>query len=156
MPMTIWIDADACPRNVLTLTKERAAQHHLLVITVSNYNHEHQGINHLTVDAASQAADMAIVMRMQKGDLVITQDYGLAALVLARKGYALSPHGKEYTDDNIDQLLAMRAVHAKARRAGKRAKIRGPAARTQDDDLHFDRLLQVILARMNNADMGNV
>ncbi len=148
--MQIWVDADACPRNVLTITKEQATLHHIEVITVSNYNHEHQGSNHITVDASSQAADMAIITRMTKGDLVITQDYGLAALVLARQGLAISTHGQEYTTYNIDQLLAMRAVHAKARRSGKHAKIRGPAARTHEDDLRFLQILKEVLVRMKS------
>ncbi|PWI56950.1 YaiI/YqxD family protein [Sulfoacidibacillus thermotolerans] len=150
--MRIWVDADACPRGALAIIKEQAMLHGIEITTVSNYNHDLQGSNHLTVDASAQAADMAIVSRMIKGDLVITQDYGLAALALARQGMAISPMGQEFTPQNIDHLLTMRAINAKVRRSSKHAKIRGPSARTREDDLNFQHTLIEVLLRMKSAD----
>ena len=147
--MTIWVDADACPRHALAITRETAEKYGIDMWTVSNYNHEFTHERHLTVDASPQAADLAILSRLSRGDIVITQDYGLAALVLVRGGHAVSPIGKRYTNDNIDQMLFERDLAARARRSRKTVRMKGPPPRTGEDDRQFADQLERLLAELN-------
>ncbi len=144
--MIIWVDADACPRRALAITREIATRYDLDVWTVSSYRHEFSHERHITVDASPQATDLAILKRLTRGDVVITQDYGLASLVLARGGHALSPIGKRYTDDNIDRMLLERDLAARARRSRKTFRVKGPAPRTGADDRRFASQLELLLA----------
>ncbi len=146
--MIIWVDADACPRHALTITREIAATFGLAVWTVSSYRHEFTHEQHITVDASPQATDLAILARLTGGDVVVTQDYGLAALVLVRGGHAMSPSGKRYTSDNIDQMLFERDLAARARRSRKAFHVKGPAPRTGEDDRRFANQLELLLAEV--------
>ncbi|MCY0870487.1 MAG: DUF188 domain-containing protein [Firmicutes bacterium] len=152
-PICIWIDADACPRSALRAARAVAAGRGIELITVSTWRHELDTPGHIEVDAAPQATDLAILARMSPGDVVITQDYGLAALVLARQGRALTPSGLLFTGDNIDVLLAARADSARLRQArrsrrqdvsGSRIKSAGP--RTAADDRRFAQALAELLS----------
>ena len=92
----------------------------------------------------ADSADFALVNRVQSGDVVVTQDYGLAAMCLARRARVLHQDGHEYTPENIDGLLAFRHEARKLRRAGGRT--RGPAKRTPAQDEAFRALLARVLA----------
>lgn len=142
----ILVDADAMPKQAMAICRTLAAQYSCNLTTVSSIRHELVGDNHVTVDASPQAADMEIVRRVRSGvrTLVITQDYGLAALILGKGAKCLSPTGREYTNENIDLLLAERAIHGHLRRT-KKMKIRGPKARSMDDDRRFEENLRRIL-----------
>ena len=146
----MWIDADACPRRALEIAGRLAKERGLSLRTVSTWRHDLPGEDHLSVDPSPQATDLAILSRMSAGDLVVTQDYGLAALVMARGGMALSPHGLRFTPENIDSLLAQRAESARVRRAGRSGRIpgsrlKGPPARTAEDDRRFREALLSLL-----------
>lgn len=144
--MMIFVDADATPRDVLIITRRMAKEAGIALITVSSINHNIDGPNHIQVDATPQATDMEIVKRIRSDEqtIVITQDYGLAAMVLARNGRAISPSGRIFSDENIDSLLAERAMSAKLRRSGK-VRLRGPRARTAADNAHFEEALQGLI-----------
>ena len=88
--------------------------------------------------------DFALVNRVQPEDIVITQDYGLASMCLARRARVLNQNGLEYTARNIDDLLARRHENKKLLRAGKHPK--GPAKRTREQDEAFARALEKILS----------
>lgn len=139
----IWVDADAIPRGVSETLRRLQAEFGYELITVSSYNHVNSGESHLTVDAEDQATDLAIINQLQAGELVVTQDWGLAALVLGKRALALSPKGREFTEDNIDFMLAERHIKASLRRRGKYPK--GSPARTADDDKLFESALRRIL-----------
>ncbi|BCJ86170.1 YaiI/YqxD family protein [Effusibacillus dendaii] len=141
--ITIWVDADGCPRRVVETAKRLAAENQVRCWTVSNFHHQIEGEFHITVDDTSQSADLYILNRCQLGDLVITQDIGLAALVLGKKCRALGIYGQEYREDTIDLILEMREGAAKHRRAGGRTK--GPKRRTEADDAAFETALDHIL-----------
>lgn len=141
--MNIWVDADGCPRNVVQITRSLAAEKEIPCWTVSNFHHEIQGENHLVVDDISQSVDMAILNRAHKGDLVITQDIGLAAMVLGKKCRALGIYGQEYVEENMPLLLEIREQSAKHRRSGGRTK--GPKKRTAFDDETFKKTLMDII-----------
>jgi hypothetical protein len=89
----------------------------------------------LTVDKQSDSVDLAIINRAQRGDILVTQDYGLAAMALGKGLRVMHQSGKEFTEDNIDELLFTRALSGKLRRAGR--KTSGPRKRTRADDLAF-------------------
>ena len=156
--LTVWVDADACPRTVLEIVRRYCGACGIPVTTVSTWRHEFAGEMHVTVDAAPQATDLAILARMERGDVVVTQDYGLAALVLARGGHAISPGGQHFTADNIDALLAARAHAAKLRTSSHRRRSdrsgrppRGPAARTRADDERFSREFTALLEQQGGG-----
>lgn len=141
--MKILVDADACP--VKKIIEKIAKKYKLQVIMVSNSSHiiNSDYSKHIVVDRNSQAADIAIVNNTLAGDIVITQDYGLASMVLGRGAKAIHPDGKVYTDDNIDTLLMQRYLNAKARQA--KIRITNPKKRSDKDNerftKNFDRLI---------------
>lgn len=87
--------------------------------------------------------DFALVNMVKPGDIVVTQDYGLAAMCLARRAVPINQNGRVYTDDNIDALLHERHVSKKIRMSGGRLK--GPTKRTPDQDKAFEQELLAIL-----------
>lgn len=97
----------------------------------------------LVFDKGSDSVDYALVNRVTRGDLVITQDYGLASMCLARGCRVLHQDGWEYSTDNIDALLLVRHVSRKQRSAGNR--IKGPRKRSVQQDTAFKAALQAIL-----------
>ena len=95
-------------------------------------------------DRGADSADWTLVNRVHPGDLVVTQDYGLAALCLARGAAAIDQNGRIYDENNIDSLLGMRHISKKVRRAGGRMK--GPPKRTKEQDEWFERSLERLLS----------
>jgi len=152
--MTILIDADACP--VVKLTEQLAKQFHIPVVLFCDTNHvlssDYSEVR--TIGAGADAVDFAIVNACRAGDLVITQDYGLASMVLGKKAYALHQSGMQFTEDNIGGLLMDRYTHKKARMASAKNHLKGPAKRTAEQDRHFEaallRLLQQLTSQENS------
>lgn len=149
--MKIYVDADASPlqQETIAVAKEFA----LPVILVKNYNHfsaeplpEHVTV--LYVDTGKDMADFAIVQRIEENDIVITQDYGLATLCLAKGCHVLHHKGFLFTEENIDRFLAIRHESAKARRAGIRTK--GPKPFTDEERAKFRTTLRRIIATYRN------
>lgn len=140
--MRVLVDADACP--VLELVRRLCAEAVVKVITVSSFRHDIRGPDHVMVGPEPQAADMALINRTQRGDIVVTQDWGLAALALARGAHALSPWGHRFLDEEMDGRLAQRALHARLRRGGVR--LPGPSRRTAADDAAFAQALRALFA----------
>jgi uncharacterized protein YaiI (UPF0178 family) len=87
------------------------------------------------------------VNRVNKGDLVVTQDYGLAAMVLSKQANVINQNGLRYTNENIDQLLFTRYVSKKVRNAGGRVK--GPKKRQKDDNLKFEMSLEALCRELH-------
>jgi len=148
--MKIIVDADACP--VKDIIEEIARQYKIELIMVSNVNHiiRSNYAKVLIVDGASQSADIAIINLARPGDIVVTQDYGLASMVLPKGSLSIDSQGKEYTNDNIDGLLMRRYVNQKIRQAGGR--INGPRKRNPADNRLFEqRLRELILQYDNNC-----
>ncbi|VBB06768.1 Hypothetical protein LUCI_2004 [Lucifera butyrica] len=141
--MKIIVDADACPKQVLQICLALGRQYGLPVWTVASFNHAIVSDHHVVVGNASQEADMKVLNLTDAGDVVITQDWGLAAMVLGKKTRCLSPSGREYLSETIDFLLEEREIKAKYRRGGGRT--RGPAKRTPADDRVFAGSLERIL-----------
>ncbi len=132
----IIVDADACPRTVLAICNAVAREKQVAVITVASHNHLINSDCHVTVGDAPQAADLKILNISRQGDVVVTQDWGLAAMVLGKEAYCLSPSGRQYRSETIDTMLEIREMKARHRRTGGRT--RGPRKRTADDDQRFE------------------
>ncbi|MBR0228910.1 MAG: YaiI/YqxD family protein [Clostridia bacterium] len=134
--MMIYIDADACP--VTRIAEEIARRHEIPVTLLCDTNHvltsDYSTMK--VIGAGADAADFALINLCQRGDIVITQDYGVAALALGKGARAIHQSGKWFTDDNIDGLLMDRHLAKKARRSGKH-HLKGPAKRTEEDDKRF-------------------
>lgn len=141
--MKIIIDADACPKNVLQICLKQGQKYSVPVWTVASFNHEISSDHHIVVGNSSQEADLKVMNLTEPGDIVVTQDFGLAAMVLGKKAKALGPSGREYLPETIDVLLEERELKAKFRRSGGRTK--GPSKRTSDDDQFFERALVKLL-----------
>ncbi len=147
--MKIVVDADACPKAVLQLCRQIGSNYAVPVWTVASFNHNIVSDHHVIVGSASQEADIKIINLTEPGDIVITQDWGLASMVLGRAAYCLSPVGKEYQPARIEFLLEERELKAKFRRGGGRTK--GPGKRTQEDDRRFAAVLEGIIIRIINS-----
>ncbi|NBD22843.1 YaiI/YqxD family protein [Paenibacillus glycinis] len=149
---TIVVDADACP--VKREIVEVARTHGVPVLMVASHDHRLQaekGVAIMQVDRSDQSVDLYIANRIKRGDIVVTQDFGLATIVLARGATALSPRGQEYDDSNIDYLMERRHELAKRRRAGGRTK--GPKAMSDEDRTRFQQMLTKVLeSRQENAE----
>ncbi|MET3684084.1 uncharacterized protein YaiI (UPF0178 family) [Alkalibacillus flavidus] len=149
--MTILIDADACPVTQETIQEAQRREIPVIMIkSFAHFSHDDQkpGVETIYVDSASEAADYKIVQQVQPGDLVVTQDYGLASLVLGKGGHAIHQKGMVYTEHNIDHLLQSRYINALARQSGERTK--GPKAFSREDREQFTQSLQQLLDRLDN------
>ena len=145
--MKILVDGDACP--VTALIEKVAARFGIGVVFFHSTCHYSSSssttIEKIMVDNVSQAVDMAIINKASKGDIIITGDYGLASLVLAKGAYAISFSGMIYDENNIDRLLFERHVAGIVRRSGGRTK--GPAKRRESDDKDFEKSLSFVISQ---------
>ncbi len=150
--MQLLIDADGCP--VVDISILIAQEYGVPVALVCDSSHQmdREGATTHYVSKGADSADFYLVNLAKKGDVVVTQDYGLAAMCLARGCRALNQNGMEFGENNIDLLLFQRHEAKKIRRAGGR--LRGPAPRTQNQDAAFATALRTILAETtgSNAD----
>lgn len=144
--MHIYVDADACPVKEII---ERVAKEKGLPITmVIDVNHvlnsDYSEI--VTVSQGADSVDLYLINRVSEGDIVVSQDYGVAALALGKRAKAISNSGLIFTDDNIDKLLFERFLGKKQRNASKGKKRMGHIPkRTLDDDLAFERGFRKLL-----------
>ena len=148
--MTVYIDADACP--VIRIAEDIARRHGIPVTLLCDTNHrltsDYSTVS--VISAGADAVDLALINLCRRGDIVITQDYGVAALALGKGAKAIHQSGRRYTDDNIDSLLMERHLARKARRSGKH-HLKGPAKRTAEDDARFAQSFeQMILEALNS------
>lgn len=141
--MQILVDADACPVKhiIVRLAKQQNIAVTMFIDTSHELHDEYSTI--ITVDKARDSVDFALMKWLRPGDIVVTQDYGLAAMVLGKPAMALNQNGLVFTDGNIDGMLMDRHIGQKIRRGGGRT--RGPAKRTPADDARFEAALQGLL-----------
>lgn len=141
--MRILIDVDGCP--VVDVTLRLATAHGVQVVIFCDTAHvfERPGARTVTVSQGADSVDFALVNALTPGDIVVTQDYGLAAMCLAKGALALHQDGMQYTADNIDALLLARHTARKVRAAGGRLK--GSPKRTAAQDEAFARTLEALL-----------
>ncbi len=134
----IYVDADACPvvRIIERLAKERGLPVTLLCDTNHVLNSDYSEVK--VIGAGADAVDFALVNLCIKGDVVVTQDYGVAAMALGKGACAIHHSGRRYTQENIDQLLFERHLAKKARSGKGKHHLKGPSKRTSEDDKRFE------------------
>lgn len=135
--MQIYVDADACP--VVGIVEETAKKYKIPVTLLCDTNHvlysDYSDV--VVVGAGADAVDYKLISICHSGDVVVSQDYGVAAMALGKGAYAIHQSGKWYTDDNIDQMLMERHLNKKARRSSHKNHIKGPKKRTEEDNERF-------------------
>ncbi len=141
--MRILIDADGCPVVDIAIAEAKKRGVECLLLCDTSHEFQKDGAKTLTYSKGADSVDFALVNLVKTGDLVITQDYGLAAMCLARQALVLNQDGMEYTADSIDALLAERHSSKKIRNAGGRLK--GMHKRTPAQDVAFRAKLRDML-----------
>lgn len=148
--MKIFVDADACP--VVDIVEDIATKYNIPVTLLCDTNHvltsDYSEV--IVVGAGADAVDYKLISICHRGDIVVTQDYGVAAMALGKGAYAIHQSGKWYTDENIDQMLMERHLNKKARRASSRNHIKGPRKRTDEDDQRFSESFEKLLRKASN------
>ena len=152
--MKILVDADACP--VVRIVEQTAERYKIPVVLLCDTNHVLQSSYSeiKVIGAGADAVDFALVNQCGKGDIVVTQDYGVAAMILGKGAHGIHQSGKWYTNENIDQMLMERHLAKKARMGKGKHHLTGPAKRTEDDDERFQeslcKLIEVVLHSSQN------
>lgn len=148
--MKIYVDADACP--VIRIAEQIAKQHNIPVTLLCDTNHvltsDYSEVK--IIGAGADAVDFALINLCKRSDIVVTQDYGVAAMALGKGAYAIHQSGKWYTNDNIDQMLMERHLNKKARRASGKNHLKGPKKRTQEDDDRFRESFEKLIIMAKN------
>ena len=146
--MRVFVDADACP--VVGIIEKVAKEHNVPVTLLCDTNHvlssDYSEV--IVVGAGADAVDYKLISICHKGDIVVSQDYGVAAMALGKGAYAIHQSGKWYTNENIDQMLMERHLNKKARRASRKNHLKGPRKRTSEDNERFresfEKMIQVL------------
>ena len=151
MKMQIFVDADACP--VVGIVEEIAKKYSIPATLLCDTNHvlysDYSEV--IVVGAGADAVDYKLISICHKGDVIVSQDYGVAAMALGKGAYAIHQSGKWYTNENIDQMLMERHLNKKARRSSHKNHMKGPRKRTEEDDVRFaqsfEKLIQMAKAK---------
>ena len=152
--MKIFVDADACP--VVRIVEEVAEKYRIDVTLLCDTNHiltsDYSEV--IVVGAGADAVDYKLISICHKGDIVVSQDYGVAAMALGKGAYAIHQSGKWYTNENIDQMLMERHLNKKARRGSHKNQLKGPKKRTEEDDKRFAQSFEklVLVARTQEGE----
>lgn len=148
--MKIFVDADACP--VIDIVEDIATKYNIPVTLLCDTNHvltsDYSEV--IVVGAGADAVDYKLISICHRGDIVVTQDYGVAAMALGKGSFVIHQSGKWYTNENIDQMLMERHLNKKARRASSRNHMKGPRKRTDEDDQRFAESFEKLLRKANN------
>lgn len=149
--MRILVDADGCPVVAQTIAIGKMQEIEVILFCDTTHVFDAVGVKVITVSKGNDAVDFKIVNEVHKGDIIVTQDYGLAAMGLARGGCPIHQNGLVYTNENIEQLLFMRHVGKEARRKGVRTK--GPSKRTKAQDDHYIKALQLLIEQLRKEEL---
>lgn len=147
----IYVDADACP--VVRIVEKIAEKYTIPVTLLCDTNHVLQSdySEVIVVGAGADAVDYKLISICHKGDIVVSQDYGVAAMALGKGAYAIHQSGKWFTNDNIDEMLFSRHIAKVMRNSKKKSHLKGGRKRNSDDDknfeMSFERLILNVLGK---------
>jgi uncharacterized protein YaiI (UPF0178 family) len=143
--MKILVDADACPVKdiILQIGKKYSLKIIMFIDTSHIYSDDYSEV--ITVDKGPDSVDFALANKIQRNDIVVTQDYGVAAMALSKNAYAIHQNGLIYNKDNIDKLLFERYLSQKVRKAGGRTN--NQKKRTKDNDIAFEKAFLYLCER---------
>ena len=149
--MKIFVDADACPvkKEIEKIAKAKGIKVVMLIDTSHELKSDYSEI--ITVSKGRDSVDLALINMTSTGDIVVTQDYGVATMALAKKAYAISQNGLVYDDSNIDQLLFERHISQKIRRGGRQltsCKSGKFKKRTTDDNIKFEQCFERLINKI--------
>ena len=141
--MKILIDGDGCP--VIDIAISVAKKFNIEVVIMCDTSHifNKEGAKTMVFSKGADSVDFALINYLEKEDIVIKQDYGLAAMEMNKASYVINQNGMIYNDENIDRLLYSRHISKKIRKSG--GKTKGPKKRTKEDDINFEKTLNEIL-----------
>ena len=152
--MQIFVDADACP--VVDIVESVAEKYNIPTTLLGDTNHvlysDYSKV--IVVSAGADAVDYKLISICHRGDIVVTQDYGVAAMALGKGAYASHQSGKWYTNENIDQMLMERHINKKARRCSGKNHLKGPRKRTEEDDVRFARSFEKLVLMEKENEIG--
>ena len=150
--MQIFVDADACP--VVAIVEKVAKMYAVPVTLLCDTNHvlSSSYSKVIVVGAGADAVDYKLISICHKGDMVVSQDYGVAAMALGKGAYAIHQSGKWYTNENIDQMLMERHLNKKTRRASQKNHLKGPKKRTAEDDEHFRESFEKMILKVMESE----
>ena len=145
--MKIYVDADACP--VTRIVEKLAKKYEIPCVLLCDTNHvlssDYSEV--VIVGAGADAVDFKLISLLFKGDICVSQDYGVAAMALGKGCYAIHQSGRWYTNENIDQMLMERHLAKKARRSSKKNHLKGPSKRTSEDDRRFEESFERLIQK---------
>ena len=137
--MRILIDGDGCPVVDLTIKISRKFNIEVIIMCDTSHIFNKEWSKNHGIFQRSRLCRFCTYKSSKKDDIVITQDYGLAAMAINKASYVINQNGLIYSNENIDRLLYSRHISKKIRKSGGRTK--GPKKRTKEDDLNFERTL---------------
>jgi len=142
--MKILVDADACPvkKIIVNIAKSKNVKVIMLIDTSHEIDDGYSEV--VIVDKARDSVDFALINQAEKGDIVVTQDYRVATMALAKGAIAINYDGIIYSDKNMDRLLFERHLAQKVRRSGGR--ISGPSKRSKEQDEKFEKAFKLLLS----------
>lgn len=140
--MRIMVDADACPvkKEILVLAKEYNIGVSMFFDNAHVYEDGYSTV--YILDKGADSVDYYLINKTLPGDIVVTQDYGVATMALSKKAYPINQNGLIFNDDNILGLLNQRAINQKIRR---HKNMKGPKKRTSKDGLYFSQNLRKLI-----------
>ena len=146
----ILVDADACPVKsiVVRLAKRMNIPVTMLIDTSHELSDSYSRI--ITVDKQAESVDYALMALLTCDDIVVTQDYGLAAMAIGKGARAINQNGLIFSETNIDRLLLERHIGKEIRRAGGRTK--GPVKRSKEDDIRFEHAFFELLSNTKSEE----
>ena len=144
--MRILIDGDGCPVVDLTIKISRKFNIEVIIMCDTSHIFNKDGAKTMVFSKGADSVDFALINLLKKDDIVITQDYGLAAMAINKASYVINQNGLIYSNENIDRLLYSRHISKKIRKSGGRTK--GPKKRIKEDDLNFERTLTEICDKL--------
>lgn len=151
--MKILVDADACP--VTKIVEKIAKEYAIDCVLLCDTNHvlysDYSEVK--IIGAGADAVDFALLNLCSKGDIVVTQDYGVAAMILGKGAYGIHQSGKWYTNENIDQMLMERHLAKKARMGKGKKHLKGPAKRTEEDNRRFEESMRRLVKKVQEHNL---
>lgn len=142
--MRILVDADACPvkKEILDIAKKEKMEVHMFFDNAHEYEDGYSTV--YILDKGADSVDYALINKSLKGDIIVTQDYGVATMALSKKAFPINQNGLIYNDDNIMSLLTNRAMNQKIRR---HKNMKGPKKRTKQNNIDFYNSLEKLINR---------
>lgn len=143
----VLVDADACP--VVRIVENICKEYSLPCVLLCDTNHvltsDYAEVK--VIGAGADAVDFALINLCRRGDIVVSQDYGLAAMVIGKGAFAIHQSGNWYTNENIDRMLLERHLAKKARMGKRKSHLKGPSKRKKEDDERFEKSFRELIER---------